>query len=62
MTYTKSAVICRAALARSPLTMKVYRNGGLMWMFGKRLFSPATVKFLIDRGEAVQIGNVVRAA
>lgn len=57
MIYTKSAAVCRAALAKSPLTM--HRNG--MWAFGKRLFSPATVKFLIDRGEAVQIGNVVRA-
>jgi hypothetical protein len=60
MTYIKSAAICRAALARSHLTMKVYRHGGLMWMFGKRCFSPATVKYLIDRGEAIQIGNVVR--
>jgi hypothetical protein len=60
VSYAKSAAICRAALARSPLEMKVYSKGGLMWMFGKRMFSPATVKYLIDRGEAIQIGNVVR--
>src|SRR5216684_692661 len=54
MTYTKSAAICRAALARSPLTLS--RNG--MWAFGKRMFSPACVKWLIGRGEAVRVGNV----
>jgi hypothetical protein len=58
VSYAKSAIICRAALARSPLTM--HRNG--MWSFGKRkrLFSPACVKWLISRGEAVQVGNEVR--
>ena len=59
MTYTKSAVICRAALARSPLTMRITRHGGCTWAFGNRLFSPAVVNWLIERGEAIRIGNIV---
>jgi hypothetical protein len=55
MTYIKSAVICRAALARSPLIRR-----DRMWAFGKRMFSVACVNWLISRGEAIQIGNVVR--
>jgi hypothetical protein len=59
VSYAKSAAICRAALARSPLTLS--RNG--MWSFSKRnrLFSSACVNWLIGRGEAVRVGNVVRA-
>jgi hypothetical protein len=56
VSYAKSAAICRAALARSPLTLS--RNG--MWAFGKRMFSSATINWLIGRGEAVRVGNVVR--
>jgi hypothetical protein len=61
VSYAKSGAICRAALARGILTMRTGRNGGLMWAFGKRLFSPATVNFLIGRGEAIRDGNTVRA-
>ena len=61
MTYSKSAVICRAALARSPLTMRITRHGGCTWAFGARRFSPAVVNWLIKRGEAIRDGNEVRA-
>lgn len=59
MKYSKSAVICRAALALSPLTLKVNAHGGCSWMFGRRAFSSSVVAWLISTGEAVRIGDVV---
>jgi hypothetical protein len=56
ISYAKSGAICRAALARSPLIRR-----GRMWAFGKRLFSVAVVNWLIGRGDAVRVGNEVRA-
>ena len=56
MNYAKAATICRAALRIGPLT--ACSTG---WQFGRRIFSHRTVKWLIDRGEAVRDGNFVRA-
>jgi hypothetical protein len=61
--YEKGAVICRAALAKGPLVLQIKApSSGCVWVFGKRAFSPNTVRWLIDRGEAVREGNIVRAA
>jgi hypothetical protein len=50
-------VIAKAALRRSPL--KVHKRG---WHFkGNRYFSFKTVKTLMDAGEAVRVGNMVKA-
>ena len=56
MNYAKAATICRAALRIGPLT--ACSTG---WQFGRRIFSHRTVKWLIDRGEAVRDGDFVRA-
>ena len=47
--------LCRLALARGPLV-----RDGNQWRFGRRCFSNATVRRLIDDGSAVRFGNVVR--
>jgi hypothetical protein len=47
--------LCRLALARGPLI-----RDGNQWRFGRRCFSNATVRRLIDEGSAVRFGNVVR--
>ena len=47
--------LCRLALARGPLI-----RDGNQWRFGRRCFSNATVRRLIDDGSAVRFGNVVR--
>jgi hypothetical protein len=49
--------VCREALRRGPLVME---NKG--WRFGRRRFWTGTVSELIDLGEAVRDGNIVRAA
>jgi hypothetical protein len=49
--------LCRAALARGPLI----RNGN-SWRYGRRQFSNATVKRLIDEGVAIRVGTSVTAA
>lgn len=59
MKYVKSAAICRAALARAPLQIKINPNGGCTWAFGHRLFSSAVVNALIAAGEAIRVGNEV---
>lgn len=60
MSYEKSAVICRAALRIAPLEV-CWIGNSIGWKFGQRIFSAGTVKWLIDRGEAVRDGNFVRA-
>ena len=47
--------VCRLALTRGPLV-----RDGNQWRFGRRCFSNATVRRLIDDGSAVRFGNVVR--
>jgi hypothetical protein len=47
--------LCRLALAQGPLI-----RDGNQWRFGRRCFSNATVRRLIDDGSAVRFGNVVR--
>lgn len=59
MRYTKSAAVCRAALALAPLKIKINSAGGCTWAFGHRLFSAAVVNALITAGEAIRIGNEV---
>lgn len=60
MNYTKSASVCRAALNLDPL--KLVRVGNVIyWARGRRLFSAATVNWLIVAGEAERIGDIVRA-
>jgi hypothetical protein len=49
--------VCLVALARGPLI-----RDGHQWRFGRRCFSNTTIKRLINEGEAVRIGDVVRAA
>lgn len=55
--------IARAALARGPLVLigDGQRNPP-HYRFGRRLFNLETVKRLIESGEAVREGNIVRAA
>lgn len=48
---------CRAALKRGPLVMD---NNG--WKFGRRRFWTGTVSRLIELGEAVRDGDLVRLA
>ena len=48
-------IVCRAALARGPLI----RDGNL-WRYGRRRFSNATVKRLIEEGAAVREGGSIR--
>jgi hypothetical protein len=50
-----AADYCRAALARGPLIRE-----GRHWRYGRRLFSNATVKRLIDDGDAVRDGPIVK--
>jgi hypothetical protein len=52
-----AADYCRAALARGPLI-----RDGRHWRYGRRRFSNATVKRLIDEGDAVRDGAIVRRA
>jgi hypothetical protein len=52
--HRPSLDICRAALARGPLI-----RDGKHWRFGRRRFSNATVKQLIDDGAAVRDGDRV---
>jgi hypothetical protein len=52
--HRPSLDVCRAALARGPLT-----RDGKHWRFGRRRFSNATVKQLIDDGAAVRDGDTV---
>lgn len=47
---------CRSALRAGSL-----RNVGQHYLFGRRLFSTATVATLIANGEAERIGDIVRA-
>jgi hypothetical protein len=61
MSYAKSAVVCRAALALAPLQMKINLHGGCSWAFGRRAFSAGVVAWLIAKGEAIREGNTVRA-
>jgi hypothetical protein len=49
--------LCRIALARGPLV-----KDGPHWRYGRRRFSPWTVKQLIEEGSAVRVGNTVRSA
>jgi hypothetical protein len=49
--------ICRAALRRGSLTRQ-----GKHWRYGRRRFSNATVKQLVDEGTAVRDGSIVRLA
>ena len=49
--------VCLVALARGELI-----RDGRRWRFGRRCFSNATVRRLIDEGAAVRSGDVVRAA
>jgi hypothetical protein len=51
----RAADLCRLALARGPLI-----RDGNQWRFGRRCFSNATVRRLIDDGSAARFGNVVR--
>jgi hypothetical protein len=48
---------CRAALARGHLL-----RDGNHWRFGRRRYSNATVRRLIDEGVAVRDGSIVRSA
>lgn len=59
MNYAKSAIICRAALKRGELSI-VHIGNTVHWSFGRRLFSAAVVAWLIEAGEAEQVGNIVR--
>lgn len=60
---TRSAAVCRTALMRGTLVMdKNANNGGCTWAFGHRKFSAVTVARLIQSGEAVRDGDLVRAA
>jgi hypothetical protein len=55
---TGSAVdLCRVALKLGKLV-----RDGRHWRYGRRRFSNATVKRLIDEGVAIRIGNVVRSS
>ncbi len=57
----KAAVICRAALRLGSL--EIARAGNTIgWRYGKRIFAAETVRWLIDAGEAVRDGDIVRAA
>lgn len=49
--------VCLVALARGELI-----RDGRRWRFGRRCFSNATVRRLINEGEAVRNGDVVRSA
>ena len=56
--YRATAVdLCLIALTQGPLI----RNGR-QWRFGRRYFSNATVRRLLDEGAAVLIGDTVRSA
>jgi len=50
-------LLCREALARGSLI-----RDGRHWRFGRRRFSNATIKRLIDEGTAVRAGNEVTRA
>jgi hypothetical protein len=52
-----AADMCRLALARGPLI-----QDGRHWRFGRRRFSNATVKRLLDQGIAVRDGRMVKSA
>jgi hypothetical protein len=56
MKRQETLTICREALRRGQLVLK-----GQAWMFGRRGFSFAAVARLIEAGEAVREGNIVRA-
>ena len=49
--------VCRAAIARGPLI-----RDGKVWRYGRRRFSNATVKHLIEEGTAIRDGRTVRLA
>jgi hypothetical protein len=48
--------VCREALRIGPLELD-----GQGWRFGRRRFNYATVARLIALGEAIRIGDIVRA-
>lgn len=54
--YPDALRTCREALRQGHLT-----QDGNHWTFGKRKFHPATVRKLIEYGEAVKVGNHVVA-
>lgn len=59
MSAASTQAVCRAALQRGPLVLRRRSNGIPDWKFGRRAFSERTVAPLIERGEAVRIGDVV---
>lgn len=56
----RSEAVCRAALAKGVL-VAVRPHTGLAWKFGRRKFNTATVARIIAAGDAVRVGDVVRA-
>ncbi|WP_398473182.1 hypothetical protein [Tardiphaga sp.] len=54
----RSAAVCRRALEKGNLV--ACHHHGLAWKFGRRKFNSITVSRLIEAGEAVREGNIVR--
>jgi len=50
-----AADLCLLALRRGPLIRE-----GRQWRFGRRYFSNVTVKRIIDQGNAVRVGDIIR--
>lgn len=61
MSTDKSEAVCRAALARGVL-VAVRGFTGITWKFGRRRFNACTVARVIAAGDAVRVGDIVRAA